>query len=412
MLGFFQLGYAAYRTVANLTAPFNEKAQKWVAGRKQIYIDLADLSTSDKVLWFHAASLGEYEMGRPVLLKMKERYPEKKILVTFFSPSGYENRKHDSALDFACYLPHDQTRSVKKFLDRVNPEIAVFIKYEFWPVILKELISRKVPTSVISATFRENQFLFSNWAVSLRKLLHHFKLISVQDGRSQEILLSKGFTNVELTGDGRFDNVIRLFDEDFEHPVIEKFANERETIVGGSIWEEDEEVLLPQINRHPYFNFLLAPHDVSKSNVQRLLKRIPANAVLLSECDEQTDLQDVKVLIIDSIGVLSRAYRFGRIAYVGGGFKTGLHNILEPAVYSLPVIYGPQHGKFWEAEGLQRAGGGFSIKSQEEVDALLKKWGDYPAERETAGLAAREFILQNAGASEKTAELLHRQLTQ
>ncbi|NVK27101.1 MAG: 3-deoxy-D-manno-octulosonic acid transferase [Flavobacteriia bacterium] len=411
MLGFFQLGYAAYRTVANLMAPFNEKARKWVSGRKQIYFDLADLKSEHQVLWFHAASLGEYEMGRPVLVELKKRYPNKKILVTFFSPSGYENRKHDSAHDFACYLPHDQPRHVKKFLDKVNPEMAVFIKYEFWPIILKELIRRNIPVSVISATFRENQFLFSNWAVSLRKLLHQFVLISVQDGKSQEILLSKGFTNVELTGDGRFDNVIRLFDEEFQHPIIERFASERETIVGGSIWEEDEEVLLPQINRHPYFNFLLAPHDVSKSNVQRLLKRLPADAKLLSECTEDTNLQDMKVLIIDSIGILSRAYRFGRIAYVGGGFKTGLHNILEPAVYSLPVIYGPQHEKFWEAEGLQRAGGGFSIKSQEEIDSLLKKWGDYPAERETAGLAAREFVLQNSGASEKTAELLHRQIT-
>ncbi|NVK04229.1 MAG: 3-deoxy-D-manno-octulosonic acid transferase [Flavobacteriia bacterium] len=409
MLPLFRITYRLYALAIRLVSPFNPKAKEWSRGRSRIREDLKGIE-SHSILWFHAASLGEYEMGKPTMIKLKEAFPEKKLLVTFFSPSGYLHKKDDSTHDFACYLPHDTTKQVQDFLNLVNPEMAVFIKYDFWPTLLKECITKRIPTSVISATFRKKQFVFSSLGLSIRKLLHQFDLIAVQDSRSKELLLSKGFTNVELTGDGRFDNVSQLSKGEFENEYLKAFCSERQTFFGGSIWEEDEEMILPQIMRHPYLNFVLAPHDVSEGNVHRLANRIPAPFVKLSEVSSETNLEDIRVLIIDSIGLLSRAYRLGSFAFVGGGYKTGLHNILEPAVYEQPVFFGPQHEKFWEAEALIRAGGGFEVNSVEDLSSLLKKMTDSETVRSEAGALAYQFVMSNTGASAKTAKLLSEQL--
>lgn len=409
MLTFFRIAYRFYAFAIRIASLFNPKAKEWISGRKRITQDLEGIE-GESIIWFHAASLGEYEMGKPTMNRLKEAFPDKKLLVTFFSPSGYQHRKGDPTHDFACYLPHDTPGAAKDFLDRVNPQMAIFIKYDFWPTLLKETIKRKVPTSVISATFRKNQFVFSNFGQPIHKLLHQFSLIAVQNSQSKELLLDKGFTNVELTGDGRFDNVLRLESEAFEHKIIERFCSERQTLIGGSIWEEDEDRILPQIMRHTYLNFLLAPHDISEGNIKRLASRLPTSHALLSELDESSNLEDVRVLIIDSIGILSRVYRYGAFAFVGGGYKTGLHNILEPAVYSMPVFFGPEHDKFWEAEALMRAGGGFEIKAVEDLDSLLKRMADSEAKRSEAGTLAYDFVRSNAGASEETAKLLIRQI--
>lgn len=410
MLSIYRVGYIFYRILLTLTSTFHPKAKKWVEGRTKIEHDLQGIK-GQSVLWFHAASLGEYEMGRPTLLRMKEQYPDKKILVTFFSPSGYENRKNDSALDFACYLPHDQPRSVERFLNLVEPEIAVFIKYEFWPCILRACIKRNIPLSVVSATFRERQFLFTNLGAPLRKLLHQFTAISVQDRKSEELLKHKGFTNVFRTGDGRFDNVSHIVQTEFTHSALASFSKLNPTLFGGSIWKEDEDVLLPQILRNPHLNFVLAPHEVDVQNIDRLMKRMPVPAIRLSECTSKTELDDYKVLVIDSIGILSKAYRYAKFAFVGGGFKTGLHNILEPAAYGLPVIFGPKHDKFWEAGALIRMGGAYAVSDANDLDRQLRKLDDSNSAYANACAASREFIESNRGASEQIAELLHRQLT-
>lgn len=406
MTGLFRAAYSLYRFTATAISPFNAKAKKWVEGRKSIANDLAGLKQSDHVMWFHAASLGEYEMGRPLLLEMKRRFPEAVILVTFFSPSGYEHRKNDSAHDFASYLPHDNPRAVRKFLDLAHPTSLTLVKYEFWPVLIGECLKRGVATSVVSATFRQNQFLFGPFGGTLRKLLGEFKMIAVQNESSKNVLEENGFKNVVLTGDGRFDNVLRLESESFEHPILEAFCQERDTLIGGSIWKEDEDVLLPHIIRFPHLNFLLAPHDVSKSNVQRLIERIPSTCLKLSECDENTSFEDVRVLVVDSIGILSKAYRFGKLAFVGGGFKTGLHNILEPAVYGLPVAFGPQHAKFWEAQALIDAGGATQVTTIEDAKIWLESMSKGGNTYRTASNATQSFVNKNAGSTQRTADIL------
>lgn len=410
MIGVYRLGYQLYRLGVNLASPFHEKAKKWVQGRKSIFEDIAQIPANKKVIWFHAASLGEYEMGRPVIAKLREQHPEHFILVTFFSPSGYENRKDDDLIDLATYLPHDTASSAKKFLEKVNPVLAVFIKYEFWPSILKECFNRSIPVNVISATFREGQFIFSSLGRPILKLLSRSTFIGVQDQSSLDLLKFKGFTNAVLTGDSRFDNVMRLSHESYSVPALEDWFNMKPTIVCGSIWPEDEEILLPQIMRHPYFNFVLAPHDVKASNVRRLRDRLPAKSVTWSELDGSEIDDETPIMILDTIGQLSRLYRFGKIAYVGGGFKTGLHNILEPAAYGMPVLFGPQHQKFWEAEAMKQAGGGFEVHSVEEVNALLQRFGDRTDVLANASQAALQFVRDHAGATELTVQHLHRQL--
>lgn len=405
MIFIFRIAYRLYASLISISAWFNPKAKEWKAGRRRIYEDVKNIQ-GESILWFHAASLGEYEMGRPTMKALKEKYPNKKILVTFFSPSGYIHRKDDPAHDFACYLPHDTNSATKRFLNTVNPELAIFIKYDFWPTLLKNCLDQNIPTAVISSTFRENHFIFSPFGKSIRNLLQRFNLIAVQEGKSAELLNKRGFQNVVVTGDGRFDNVIRLASEEFHNATIEKFCQHSPTFIGGSVWEEDEDQILPQILRHPYLNFILAPHEVSSRNVDRLMHRLPAPGIRLSEVKEVADLENYKVLVIDSIGLLSKLYRFGQFAFVGGGYKTGLHNILEPAVYGLPVFFGPKHDKFWEAEALIRNGGAFEIDSPERLNQHLQKLTDSEAKRSEVGLIASTFIKDNAGASEKTAALL------
>lgn len=406
MSSIFSLGYASYHLALRIASPFIPKASKWLKGRKRIQSDLSELKENDRVIWIHAASMGEYEMARPILNGLREKYPNHKLVVTFFSPSGYEARRNDPAHDFACYFPHDYKSSARQFLNLIHPEIAIFIKYEFWPNMMTECLRRDIPLAVVSATFRENHFVFGRFGKSIRNLLSKASLISVQDSKSLELLQKFGFSNAVLSGDPRFDNVIQLSKTEYSRPDLEKFIDFRTTLIAGSCWTEDEDVILPQIMSHTSLAFILVPHDISESNVSRLMNRLPAPAYRWSKRNEISNPEDYRILVVDTIGELRAMYSYSQMAFVGGGYKTGLHNILEPASYGKPVFFGPEHSKFWEAEAMIQAGGAFEIDNRKTLSSHLDKFIKQPAAMEEAGRNARTFVEKNAGAGETIIRLL------
>lgn len=358
-----------------------------------------------KYIWFHAASLGEFEQGRPMMEKIKAKHPEYKILLTFFSPSGYEVRKNYNGADVICYLPFDTPYRVKKFLNLARPSMAVFIKYEFWGNYLKELDNRGIPVYIISAIFRPDQLFFQWYGKSYRKMLHYFTHLFVQDERSQQLLQTFGIQEVSVTGDTRFDRVLDIHKQAREIRIVEKFvshtpAKQPVVLVAGSSWPEDEEILIPYFHAHPEMKLIIAPHEIHREHLLSIESMLKRPSVRLSEAHED-DLSTKDCLIIDSFGLLSSIYRYGQLAYIGGGFGAGIHNTLEAAVYGIPVLFGPKYHKFKEAKDLIRVGGGFSVADAEafrrQMDELLTRRESL----EAAGKAAGGFVHKNAGATEK-----------
>lgn len=406
MISLYRFGYILYKLAAICISPFNAKAAKWVRGRRHIQKDLGGINPGDKIIWLHAASVGEYEMGRPVMQRLKTEFPDYKILVTFFSPSGYDHLKEDPLHDFCCYLPHDTPKATRRFLDIARPAISIFIKYEFWPTLIRAALKREIPVCLISATFREKQFVFTSLGAPLRKLLQQTSAISVQDAKSRDLLMHKGFTNVTLTGDGRFDNVTELAKKEYKVDYLERFIDHRPVLVAGSCWPEDEDIVLPQIMRQTQMVFILVPHDVSPSNIRRLTSRLPASHLLWSKRDETSNPEDYRILIVDTVGELRAMYSYADVAFVGGGFKTGLHNILEPASYGKAVFFGPKHHKFWEAKALIEAGGAVEIHKPEDLNTYLEQMASNRKEIHKMGTTARGFTEENTGAGEAIAGLI------
>lgn len=410
MLFLYSTGYTLYKWALFAASLFNAKAKKWRKGRGSIYDDLANISNSDRIAWFHAASLGEFEMARPVIERFKKAKPDFKLLVTFFSPSGYEARHNDPLIDFASYFPHDHKKDMNQFLEFTHPEIAVFVKYEFWPNALKACLQRDIPISLISSTFRENHFIFKGFGKPIQELLKKFRVISTQNELSKELLLSHGFTNVVCTGDGRFDNVLKLALTKYDKPELDAFIDRREAFIAGSCWKEDEDVVLPQIMGHPSLKFILVPHDISEGNIRRLEHRIPAPFFRWSQRKSISNPEEYRVLIVDTIGELRAMYSKANIAFVGGGYKTGLHNILEPASYGLPVLFGPLHQKFWEAQAMIDAQGALEIRTKMDLKKQLKTWVAQPQKAEAMGTQARLFVENHRGAGDAITALLLQQV--
>lgn len=359
-----------------------------------------------KYIWFHASSLGEFEQGRPMMEKIKADHPEYKILLTFFSPSGYEVRKNYNGADVICYLPFDTPFRVKKFLNLANPAIAVFIKYEFWGNYLHELKRRNVPVYIISSIFRRDQLFFQWFGSPYRKMLHCFTHLFVQDDRSAELLKEFGITNVTVTGDTRFDRVLDVRKQARELPHVEHFVYGEEgkripTLIAGSSWPQDEEILIPYFNEHSEMKLIIAPHEIHREHLMYIESLLKRPSVRLSEVMQDESLQEGKdCLIVDSFGLLSSIYRYGTIAYIGGGFGAGIHNTLEAAVYGIPVIFGPKYQKFKEAKDLIKVGGGFSVSDKQSFYDKMDELLTYREVLEAAGNSAGNFVNSNVGATD------------
>nr|WP_319800352.1 glycosyltransferase N-terminal domain-containing protein [Flavobacterium sp. N2155] len=382
----------------------------FVDGRKQSFTVLKkQIDKNQNYIWFHVASLGEYEQGLPVMEAFKAKYPEYKIVLTFFSPSGFEIRKNNKIADVTIYLPLDTKRNVKRFLDVVQPKMVFFIKYEFWPNYLFELKNRNIPTYLISGIFRESQLFFKWYGGFYRKALLSFDYFFVQNDTSQKLLQSIGFSNSTVHGDTRFDRVAHIVERVQPLDFIDEFKNNTTTIVIGSSWIDDEVAYLPYLNNSINTKFIIAPHNIKEEEIFRLLTKIDKKTVRYTNYEFE-DLKDADVFIIDTIGILTQIYTYADIAYVGGGFKTGLHNILEPATYGTPVVIGPNYSKFQEAKDLVALGSCLVVNNKEELSATFKRLISDDYYRKELGQKNQEFILKNKNATKIVMEFIERNI--
>ena len=382
-------------------ALFSGKIKLFVDGRKTTFSTLEqNILPSDKTIWFHAASLGEYEQGLPVIEKVKEQYPKHKIILTFFSPSGYEVRKNNTIADATVYLPLDTKSNAEKFLRLTHPEIVFFIKYEFWPNYLNELKKQQIKTYLISGIFRKNQLFFKGYGGFYRNALKAFDYFFVQNESSKKLIQSIGFNNVKISGDTRFDRVSSILERDNTLDFIEDFKNNQTTIVIGSSWPKDENLLINYINQSSEnVKFIIAPHNIKQEQIQDLKKSISKPTVLFSE-KENKNLSEFNVFIIDTIGILTKIYSYADIAYVGGGFgNPGVHNILEPATFGLPIIIGPNYAHFAEATALVNIEGCISVSNYQELKEAFDLMLQNEDERLEKGHVCSTFVKMNKGAT-------------
>jgi 3-deoxy-D-manno-octulosonic-acid transferase len=384
-----------------IAAIFNRKARLMLKGQEETDGILRDnIDNEASYIWFHAASLGEFEQGRPIMERLKSLYPHYKILLTFFSPSGYEVRKNYPLADIVCYLPFDTPHKVRRFLDLAHPVTAVFIKYEFWYNYLTELNSRWIPTYCVSAIFRPEQWFFQWYGRAFLKALNCFDRIFVQDDNSEHLLRRFGIEEVTVSGDARFDRVMDVRLQAKSLPLVEAFASQDDTLtlVVGSSWPPDEDVCISYFNEHPEIKLIIAPHETNNRRISDIISALRRPSVRLSEATEE-NVKGKDCLIIDSIGVLSSVYRYGNLAYIGGGFGKGIHNVLEAAVYGIPVIFGPNYGKFKEARDLISADGAFPITGKTDFNRLMTRFLSDPDAMKSSGDAAGSFVSSNIGAT-------------
>ena len=386
---------------------FNKKIKLFVDGRKESFSKISSLK-GKQTIWFHAASLGEFEQARPIIEEIKEQYKNYKILVTFFSPSGYEIRKNYNLADVVCYLPLDSKSNAKKFIEQVNPKMVLFIKYEFWPNLLNELHKKEVTTILVSGILRDKQLFFKSYGSFMRNSLNAFHHFFVQDKKSEKLLNSVNFKNITIAGDTRFDRVSKILEQDNSLDFINEFKNNQFTIIAGSTWQEDEELLVNYINTKASEKekFIIAPHNIKAEAILALQKSINKKTVLFSSIEndlsfraQSRNLKESQVFIIDTIGILTKIYAVADVAYVGGGLKTGLHNILEPATFGIPVVIGNKYDKFKEAVDLVNIGGCISISNQEEFTKTLIHLKEDKSFRNLTGIINKKYIQDNLGAT-------------
>ncbi len=397
----YTFGIALYAFVVRLISPFHRKAGLMTKGQRQTFNILKEKRIPGaEYIWFHASSLGEFEQGRPLIEEIKSQFPQYKILLTFFSPSGYEVRKNYECADIVCYLPFDLPRNVIRFLDIVQPKMTIFIKYEFWMNYLCNCQKRNIPTYIISAVFRPDQIFFRWYGKDYRKVLNTYEWLFVQAQSSLDLLKKYNINNTSVSGDTRFDRVYHICEQNKTLPVIEKFAgNSSFTLVAGSSWPKDEDIFIEYFNEQPGMKLIIAPHEIHEDHLQSILSKLRCPAIKYSEATTE-NVQDKDCLIIDCFGLLSATYRYGNMAYVGGGFGTGIHNILEAAVYGIPVIFGPNYQKFREAHDLIASGGGFSIENEIEFNNIADKLTTNKNALEIASKNAKTYVTDNLGATQ------------
>ena len=403
----YSLGIYLYALIVRLVAAFgHRKARAMVRGQHDTWRILREkINPNERYIWFHAASLGEFEQGLPLIERLRREQPARKILLTFFSPSGYEVRKDYKGADVVCYLPFDSPTAARRFVKLARPEMAFFIKYEFWRNYIDVLFKKSIPIYSVSSIFRPGQIFFRwygrKYARCLRRITHFF----VQNERSVELLRSIGVTdNVTIVGDTRFDRVIDIRNVAKSLPIVEQFAQAQDgahqpfVLVAGSSWQPDEDILLDYVNRHPEIRLVIAPHVVNDAHIQEIEQKLTTPALRYSKATLE-NVQNYRVLIIDGYGLLSSIYRYATVAYVGGGFGVGIHNVPEAAVYGIPVIIGPNHQRFAEAVALMENGGCKSIENAEDFSAIMDDFLANPSHIAAAGSAASRYINQNAGAT-------------
>jgi len=398
---FYNIGIFLYGLAVRVAALFNNKARLFVSGRKHWHSSLQEkVDKNARYIWFHCASLGEFEQGRPVIEEIKKQFPQYKIALTFFSPSGYEIRKNYEGADLVCYLPLDTKKNAVKFLETLQPEKAFFVKYEFWHNYLSELDRRNIPLYIVSAIFREKQLFFQNtpWGHWYRKMLFQFEHIFIQNEQSAALLKNIGVTKFTIAGDTRFDRVAAIAKSAKQFPDVEKFRQDKLTLIAGSTWKPDEEALAEFINNSSNIKFIIAPHEVTPANINRIHQLLKKPAISFSKA-QNSDLSQYDVLIIDSIGILSSLYQYGNLAYIGGGFGVGIHNILEAATFKLPIIFGPNYLKFKEAVDLVAQKGAFPITGISDLKQALNLLISEKNELKNASEVCRKYVEKNVGST-------------
>lgn len=384
-----------------LAALFHPKARRWVDGRRQWRVRYTRaFEKKGRVLWVHAASLGEFEQGRPVIEVFREKYPGWQIVLTFFSPSGYEIRKNYPLADFVCYLPADTRRNARDFLDLIQPDAAVFVKYEFWAGYLSELKRRRTPTLLVSALFRPGQPFFRWYGAFWRRMLGCFSHIFVQNETSARLLDGIGVPHYTVAGDTRVDRVLKLAENAPENGVVRAFAGNSPVFIAGSSWEADEAVFLPVLQQAAFqhYKIIIAPHEPSEKHLSQLIARLHRPFVRYSACTAAVPEADI--LLIDNVGLLNTLYRYGSVAFIGGGFGKGIHNTLEPAAFGLPVLFGPRYEKFEEARQMVACGGAFAVRDAAELQNVLEKLQDRTI-YEKASASTRAYLAESRGATER-----------
>jgi len=398
----YKIGIQFYFFMILLVAPFNIKARRWLKGRQGIYRKIrAAFSPGDSVIWVHCASLGEFEQGRPIIEEIRKTMPDKKILLTFFSPSGYELRKNYEVAHCVTYMPLDTRLNAWYFMNLVKPEMAFFIKYDYWYYFLRTLKKKRIPTYVVSAKFRRDQIFFKWYGAWYRSVLKFFTVLYVQNEESRKLLGVIGIKNVEVTGDTRFDRVYNLSHRTVDYPWLEPFVGGKKVIVAGSTWEKDEQMLISYINNSDAdIRFILAPHEINEKKLIRIIELIEHPTVRFTDNDK-SGYKNAKVLIVDTIGHLSSLYRYGKIAYIGGGFGKGIHNILEAATYGLPVVFGPKYQKFMEAVEMINRKAAFSVSDFKEMKSTFDKLTSDEKSLAECSQRAKSYIESNLGATTK-----------
>ena len=396
-----------YQLGVVIASLFSEKVRKmWHGEREAIRILKEQVDPNARYVWFHAASLGEFEQGRPLMEQLRQEHPEYKILLTFFSPSGYEVRKNYEGADIICYLPLDTITNARRFLRTIRPVMAFFIKYEFWYNYLHILRHRGVPVYSVSSIFRSGQIFFRWYGRQYAHVLKCFTRFYVQNEVSRELLATIGITDVTVVGDTRFDRVLQIKAAARQLPVIEQFKGSSQCFIAGSSWQPDEEIFIPFFSAHKDWKLIIAPHVIGEDHLQQIEKLLAGRKVvrytqLANNQELMANSQDADVLIIDCFGLLSSIYHYADVAYVGGGFGVGIHNTLEAAVWDVPVIFGPNNERFQEAQGMKACGGGQEIHTADDFQAIMQRFISEPATMTEAGRRSGRFVEQMTGATQK-----------
>jgi 3-deoxy-D-manno-octulosonic-acid transferase len=406
MVFLYNIGILLYGLIVRMVAPFNPKAKYFVNGRKRVWAEIKlKINPNDKHIWFHFASLGEFEQGRPVLEHIKTLHPEKKVVITFFSPSGYEIRKHYALADGVFYLPLDTHKNAIKFVEAINPELAIFTKYEFWHHYFKTLSDKNIPLFLISGIFRPNQIFFKFYGSFNRNMLKKISWLFVQNEESIRLLKQLGMENASIAGDTRFDRVVQNASNPTILPKIKAYCGTSKIFIAGSTWPADEQILKGLATENKDWKFIIAPHEIGAEHLNQIDRIFPA-AMRYTQLTEKQSI-NTNVLIIDNIGMLSAIYQYGQIAYIGGGFGQGIHNTLEAAAYGLSIIFGPKYQKFQEAHDLIGIGAARSIDNEFDLIAAFQ----FFKENQKAAQAAKAYVNDQKGATENIYKKIKSYLT-